>query len=120
MTFPVYMTAPDDIGIVTVKVVPSFGRLLTLIRPPWASTMCLAMASPRPVPPEPLGVGEDEDTARGGLHERQLGVGRDRPQLVHRVRDQAADVHRLGVEGGPLALPQGGVEPGGHERGAPG
>jgi len=40
-------------GSVTLKVVPSFARLLTLIRPPCASTMCLAMARPRPVPPEP-------------------------------------------------------------------
>ena len=39
-------------GSVNVNVVPRPGSLLTRIRPPCASTMCLVMASPRPLPPE--------------------------------------------------------------------
>src|SRR5205807_3278113 len=44
---------PGAAGSVNVNVLPAFARLVTVRRPPWASTMCLAMARPSPVPPGP-------------------------------------------------------------------
>ena len=38
-------------GSLTVKVLPAPGWLETSMEPPWASTMALQMARPRPVPP---------------------------------------------------------------------
>ena len=43
-------------GRVKVNCVPRPTSLSTSIRPPWASTNCLAMASPRPVPPVARGL----------------------------------------------------------------
>ena len=34
------------------NVLPWPGTLATAVRPPWSCTMCLTMASPRPVPPD--------------------------------------------------------------------
>lgn len=41
-------------GSVNKNVLPWFSSLSTRMLPPWASTMCLAMARPSPVPPESL------------------------------------------------------------------
>ena len=41
-------------GRVTMMLVPSSKTLSAFTPPPWASTMCLAMARPRPVPPSSL------------------------------------------------------------------
>ena len=39
---------------VTLKVEPSPSLLFMLIRPLWASTICLVIDKPKPVPPESL------------------------------------------------------------------
>ena len=52
--YPPLAVAPAGMarGRVKKKVEPWPSALSTRMRPPWASTMCLAMARPRPVPPD--------------------------------------------------------------------
>src|SRR5664279_1227072 len=89
-------------GRMTVKLDPSPGLLSMARRPPWRLTMCLTMASPRPVPP----FSRERFQRRGGFahHILQKDAAMRRHMLVEldagqrqQILDQPAHPRGLGA-----------------------